>query len=100
MKRLLILCMICIIAWSLSACSNRTEEYTSPNGENTITVEYDFVSRPHVIHNGDVIWKYDGSGFNEEVFFNVEWIDEDTVKLIYNDESHGGKYCEEFGIDL
>lgn len=30
------------------------------------------------------------------MFFDVEWIDEDTVKLIYNDESHGGKYYEEF----
>ena len=53
-----------------------------------------------VIYNGDVIWKYEGSGFNEEVFFQVEWIDDDTVKLIYNDESHNGKYYEEFEIDL
>ena len=53
-----------------------------------------------MIHNGDVIWKYEGSGFNEEAVFQVEWIDEDTVKLIYNDESHGGKYYEEFEIYL
>ncbi len=37
---------------------------------------------------------------NEEVYFNVEWVDEDTIKLIYNDESHQGKYYEEFEIDL
>ena len=53
-----------------------------------------------MIYNGDVIWKYEGSGFNEEVFFQVEWIDDDTVKLIYNNESHNGKYYEEFEIDL
>ena len=44
--------MICIIACSIIACSNREENYTSP-----------------------------GSGFNEEVFFAVEWIDDDTKDL-------------------
>ena len=100
MKRISSICLIFVIACSLIACGNRTEEYTSPGGENKITVEYDYVSRPSVIHNGDCIWEYDGNGFNEEVFFEVEWIDEDTVKLICNDESHSGKYYEEFEIDL
>jgi len=100
MKRLITICLICLIACSLIACSSRVEKYTSPGGENRITVEYDFVSRPSVWHNGDCVWKYPGNGFNEEVFFDVEWIDSDTVKLIYNDESHGGKYYEEFEIDL
>lgn len=100
MKRIITLCMICVIACSLIACSNRAEKYTSPDGETTITVKYDYASRPSVLYNGECIWKYPGSGFNEEVFFDVEWIDDDTVKLIYNDESHGGKYYEEFEIDL
>lgn len=100
MRRIVTLCMICIIACSIIACSNREENYTSPGGDNKITVRYDYVSRPSVIYNGDHIWKYPGSGFNEEVFFDVEWIDDDTVKLIYNDESHGGKYYEEIEIDL
>ncbi|MBR1797252.1 MAG: hypothetical protein IJ757_04480 [Clostridiales bacterium] len=55
-------------------------------------MEYDFARRPHVIYNGDVIWEYEGSGFNEEVVFQVEWIDEDSVMLIYNDESHKWTY--------
>lgn len=100
LRRIFFICLICIVACSVIACSNRQEKYSSPNGENTIIVEYDLASRPHVIYNGDVIWKYEGSGFNEEVFFQVEWIDDDTVKLIYNDESHNGKYYEEFEIDL
>ena len=83
MKRLLAVCLAIIIAFSVAACSGRKEDYSSPNGENKITVEYDLVSRPHVIYNGDVIWKYEGSGFNEEVNFDVEWIDEDTIKLVY-----------------
>ena len=100
LRRIFFICLICIVACSVIACGNRQEKYSSPNGENTIIVEYDLASRPHVIYNGDVIWKYEGSGFNEEVFFQVEWIDDDTVKLIYNDESHNGKYYEEFEIDL
>lgn len=100
MRRVFIFCLISIFAFSVIACSNRQEEYSSPNGENTIIVEYDYVSRPRVIYNGDVIWEYEGSGFNEEAFFQVEWIDEDTVKLFYEDESHNGRYYEEFEIDL
>ena len=92
--------MICIIALSLIACGNRAEKYTSPDGKNTLTVKYDYANRPSVLYNGECIWEYPGSGFNEEVFFDVEWIDDDTVKMIYNDESHNGKYSEEFEIDL
>ena len=34
------------------------------------------------------------------VKYGVEWIDDDTVKLIYKDGRHNGKYYEEFEIDL
>ena len=100
MKRILTLCITCLIACNLIACGNRVEKYTSPSGDNRIKVKYDFVSRPALFYNGDCIWEYPGRGFNEEVFFEVEWVDDDTVKMIYNDESHGGKYYEEFEIDL
>ena len=100
MKKVIVSILIIVTLLSLSACVNRAEKYTSPSGNNIITVEYDSVSRPCVIYKGDCIWKYPGNGFNEEVFFDVEWIDDDTVKLIYNDESHNGKYFEEFEIDL
>lgn len=99
MKKVIVSLFIIVTLLSLSACVKRAEKYTSPSGNNIITVEYDFVSRPCVNYIGDCIWKYPGNGFNEEVFFDVEWID-DTVKLIYNDESHNGKYYEEFEIDL
>ena len=84
----------------LMACSGRTEKYTSPNGTNEIKITYDFASRPSVAYKGKTIWEYEGSGFNEEVFFHVDWISEDTFILRYDDESHGGKYAEEFTIKL
>ena len=98
--RVILICLICFIVCSLAACSDRTEKYTSPNGNNKITVEYDFVSRPSVYYAGNCIWKYPGRGFNEEAYFKVSWIDDDTVKLVYSDPAHGGKYYEEFEIDL
>ena len=98
--KILSVCLICIILCSLVACSNRTEKYTSPNGDNKITVKYDFASRPSVFYKGDCIWEYPGRGFNEEAFFEVSWVDNDTVKLTYDDPSHGGKYYDEFEIDL
>ena len=100
MKRLLLFCLIIFMTVSLIACGNRMEEYTSPSGANRIKVEYDCASRSSVFYNGNCVWEYKGSGFNEEVFFKVEWIDDDTIKLIYNDESHNGKYYEEYEIDL
>ncbi len=99
MKRIIALYVLFIIACSLIACSNREDKFTSPSGENTITIKYDYASRPSVYYKGDCIWEYPGSGFNEEAIFNVEWIDDDTIKLIYNDETHSGKYSEEFEID-
>ena len=98
--KILSICLICFIACSLVACSNRTEKYTSPDGNIKITVKYDFVSRPSVFYKGDRIWKYPGRGFNEEAFFEVTWIDNDTIRLAYDDPSHNGKYSEEFEIDL
>ena len=80
--------------------SNRKSRFTSPNKTNLVTISYDFVSRPSVIYNGKKIWEYPGRGFNEEAYFKVSWIDDDTVKLVYSDPAHGGKYYEEFEIDL
>jgi len=100
MKKVIVSLLIIVTLLSLSACVNRVEKYTSPSGNNKITVEYDFVSRPSVYYSGNCIWKYPGRGFNEEAYFKVSWIDDDTVKLVYSDPAHGGKYYEEFEIDL
>jgi hypothetical protein len=80
--------------------SNRKSRFTSPNKTNLVTISYDFVSRPSVIYNGKKIWEYPGRGFNEEAFFDVIWQSEDEFILRYDDESHNGKYAEEFLIKL
>lgn len=84
----------------MTACGERKETFKSPNGTNKVTISYDFASRPSVIYNGETIWKYEGSGFNEEAYFKVVWTSENEFILRYDDESHNGKYAEEFKISI
>ena len=84
----------------MTACNERKETFESPKGTNKVTISYDFASRPSVIYGGETIWKYEGSGFNEEVFFKVDWISENALNLRYDDETHNGKYAEIFYIEL
>ena len=99
-NKVLIVIPILLVISSLTACINRRETFKSPNGTNKITVSYDFVSRPSVIYKGKTIWEYEGRGFNEEAFFYVDWLSENDFILHYDDESHSGKYAEEFHITL
>ena len=89
-----------IVITAIWPSDNRKNSYSSPNKTNSVTVSYDFASRPSVIYKGKTIWEYPGSGFNEEVFFDVLWQSEDTFILRYDDESHNGKYAEEYLITL
>lgn len=95
---LLIIAIMCM----LSGCEYQDRKYvsTSPNGENTITIKYDFASRPILFYDDKKIWEYPNSGFNEEAFFYIEWESEDTFTLKYDDESHNGMYAEEYQFDL
>ncbi len=63
----------------------------SPSGEKTVTVKVDYVSRPDVFYNDECIFKYDGSGFSETVYWNVEWLSENEIRLYldsYNEEDY------------
>lgn len=95
---ILIIAVMCM----LSGCGYQDREYvsTSPDGTNTITIKYDFASRPTLFLNGEKIWEYPNSGFNEEAYFYIEWASEDSFTLKYDDESHQGTYAEEYKIDL
>lgn len=59
----------------------RDVQSTSPNGSKTITLRYDYVSRPHVFYGDEAIFHYESTGFNETVFFEIEWISENEIRL-------------------
>ena len=79
----------------LAGCSDAKyeKEYQSesPSGEKTVTVKVDYVSRPDVFYNNECIFEYDGSGFSETVYWNVEWISENEIRL-YLDHDSGEDY--------
>ena len=97
MKKVLSIILICVLMLGIAACGKkRTEKYTSPTGKYTIYVEYDSQSRPSVKYKGEEIWSATGDGYAEEVTYDVVWINNDTVKLVYND----GKHSDEIVIYL
>lgn len=72
--------------------------YTSPLGTRTILVRYDYVSRPSVFINGERLFYYTGTGFNETVSWGVTWISEQQIILSYDDSND--EYDEEFYINI
>lgn len=85
-----------------SCCNGEKDTYASPQGTNTIIVQYDFMSRPTVYKKrwlwDKELWSYPGSGFMETVHFDVEWLSEDKIRLSYDDKND--KYDEEFIIEI
>lgn len=66
-----------------------TKEFVSEDGSIVIVVKQDFVSRPTVFYEGKKIFEYKGSGFMETVKWDVEFIDDNIIKLgclQYNEE--------------
>ena len=53
----------------------------NPNGTNTITVKYDYLSRPSVYKGNKKIFSYNGPGYMESVYYDVEWVSEDELIL-------------------
>ena len=86
MKKILVIVFLtmCILP-IISACSDleyETEQsFTSPSGKRTVTVKCDYVSRPFVFMDDEMIFETGKSGFAETVGWNVEWISEDEIKL-------------------
>ncbi len=78
------------------------EVFTSPEGTNTIIVQYDLVCRPTIYKKGwprnRKIWDYPGSGFMETVHFGVEWLSEDEIRLTYDDLND--EFDEEYFITI
>ena len=72
----------------------RDKEFISPTGQTKVLLRYDFVSRPFLFYNGELIFSYKGAGFMESVFFDIEWITEMEIRL------YTEKYDEEYFITL
>ncbi len=64
------------------------EVHISPQGTNTIIIEYDHVCRPYVYQKTwfgkREIWTYPRGGFMETVSFGVEWLSENKFRMTYN----------------
>ena len=57
------------------------QTFESPFGDDEVTVRVDYLSCPDVFYEGKCIFKYDGPGFNETVYWDVEWLSEDEIRL-------------------
>lgn len=55
----------------------------------------DYVHRPDVYYDGQCIFEYDKSGFNETVYWDVEWLSEDEILLYISSPDADNKYAEE-----
>jgi len=97
---LLMLCL-CRSCCNIFLVSYR-EVYISPQGTNTIIVEYDHVCRPYVYKKTwfgkKKIWVYPGGGFMETVSFCVEWLSESRMKMTYDDGNN--EFDEKFIIEI
>ncbi|MCI8501817.1 MAG: hypothetical protein HFJ85_06220 [Oscillospiraceae bacterium] len=107
MKKLLLLTVFLAMLFLCQGCYHllanaEQETFTSPEGTNTIIVQYDLVCRPTIYKRGwpwnRKIWDYPGSGFMETVHFGVEWLSESEIRLTYDDVND--KFDEEYLITI
>lgn len=87
--RSLLLAFILLVLLAFTGCGSfkyeSEEVFKSPSGNKAVTVKIDYVSRPDVFYNGKCIFKYDRSGFNETVPWDVKWNSEDEIELYLAD---------------
>lgn len=86
---IIIICIFISGLFILTGCDvnydeSRDEVLTSPSGEYQITLRYDHASRPYLFKDGKMIFETNKSGFNENVFFEVEWLSENDLILYLN----------------
>lgn len=84
-----VMVLFCILSLYLSGIDRgrNAEIYTSPDGTNTVIMEYDWVSRPKIYkktwYGKTKIWQYEGSGFMESVGFSVDWVTDKEIRVYY-----------------
>ncbi|MBP3234685.1 MAG: hypothetical protein J6M65_09715 [Eubacterium sp.] len=75
--------IIAVMVLFLTGCTDadHNQTFESPFGDDAVIVEVDYLSRPNVLYKGKRIFEYDGAGFNETVYWDIEWISEDKIRL-------------------
>ena len=96
MKKIIYIVFILVLLISglflLTGCNNKKVKYEtsrdevlqSPNGEYSITLRYDYLSRPYIFKDNKLIFETNKAGFNETVYFKVKWESENEI-LLYID---------------
>lgn len=95
MKRILQLVLLISGLFLLMGCNSEKSKYEtsrdeilqSPNGEYSITLRYDYVSRPYIFKDNKLIFETNKPGFNETVHFKVKWESENKIMLYIDDNS-------------
>lgn len=94
---ILIFCF-CLLIDNIKYEVARDEKINSPNKKYTILLRYDYVSRPYIFKNNKVLFKYNGSGFNEKIEWNIKWLSNNQIMLYY--DSSDDKYDEVYYITI
>lgn len=80
--------------------TDRDRVITSPDKSYSLLLRYDYVSRPSIFKDGELIYEYKGSGFMESVGFNIKWVSDDEI-LLYLESPKKEKYKnEQFYINV
>lgn len=64
--------------------TSRDEIIQSPSGEYSITLRYDYLSRPYIFKDNKLIFETNRPGFNETVYYKVKWESENEIFLYYD----------------
>ena len=84
-KKNAVLCIL--VLFILTGCTTSEIEYEtsrdeviySPSGNYSITLRYDYVSRPYIFKDDTLVFETNKLGYNETVYFKVEWKSEDRI---------------------
>ena len=98
-KKNAVLCIL--VLFTLTGCTTSEIEYETsrdeviyaPSGNYSITLRYDYVSRPYIFKDDTLVFETNKPGYNETVYFKVEWKSEDEIFLYI--ESDNDKYSNE-----
>ncbi len=71
---------------------NRDKIIYSPSGDYYITLRYDFLSRPYIFKDGNLIFETKRPGFNETIDYDFEWQSEHRLYLYIDGDKERYKY--------